>query len=122
MQLLSLLQPYAYLIVEFFFLLWYIKHKERRLLVTDAPQELPIDGQPEICLAKIAAQFSRRGGYFCVLLVSLLPMAYPRPNAVSTRLITAINPSIVNIHSALLSQIPFQVSMYMEGHSPSGEG
>ncbi len=43
MQLLSLLQLYAYL-VEIFFLLWYIKHKEGRLLVTDAQQELPIDG------------------------------------------------------------------------------
>jgi len=36
----------------------------------------------------------------------MLPMAYPRPNAVSTRLITAGNPSIVNIHSAFLFQIP----------------
>ena len=45
-------------------------------------------------------------------------MSYPRPNAVSTRLITAINSSIANIHSALLSQIPFRVSMQTEGHSP----
>ena len=36
-----------------------------------------------------------RGGYSRVLW--LRPMAYPRPNAVSTRLSTAINPSIVNI-------------------------
>ena len=49
-------------------------------------------------------------------------MAYPRPNAVSTRLITAINPSIVNIHSALLSQIPFRVSMYTEGHKSLRRG
>ena len=34
----------------------------------------------------------RPGGYFCDL---LLPIEYPRPNAVSTRLITAIRPSIV---------------------------
>nr|DAN89114.1 MAG TPA: hypothetical protein [Caudoviricetes sp.] len=48
------------------------------------------------------------GGYFCVLLLSLRPMAYPRPNAVSIKLSTAISPSIVNIRIALLS-IPFSV-------------
>ena len=47
--------------------LWYIKHKEGHLLVTGAPIGLPIDGQPGICITKIVAQFSRRGGYFCVL-------------------------------------------------------
>ena len=43
-----------------------------------------------------------RGGYSCVFLL-LRPMAYPRPNADSARLITAINPSIVNICIYLLS-------------------
>ncbi len=31
---------------------------------------------------KIAVTFGRVGGYFCVLLLSLLPMAYPRPKQV----------------------------------------
>ena len=43
-----------------------------------------------------------RGGYSSVFLL-LRPMAYPRPNADSARLITAINPSIVNICIYLLS-------------------
>lgn len=77
--------------------LWYIKHKEGHLLVTGAPIGLPIDGQPGICITKIVAQFSRRGGYFCVLSLSLLPMAYPRPKQVRHKPITEINPSIVNI-------------------------
>ena len=77
--------------------LWYIKHKEGHLLVTGAPIGLPIDGQPGICITKIVAQFSRRGGYFCVLSLSLLPMAYPRPKQVRHKLSTEINPSIVNI-------------------------
>ena len=50
--------------------------------------------------------FQTKGGYFCVLLLSLLPMAYPRPKQVRHKPSTEINPSIVNIHSALLSQIP----------------
>ncbi len=58
---------------------------------------LPIDGQPGICITKIVAQFSRRGGYFCVLSLSLLPMAYPRPKQVRHKPSTEINPSIVNI-------------------------
>jgi hypothetical protein len=33
-------------------------------------------------------------------------MAYPRPKQVRHKPSTEINPSIVNIHSALLSQIP----------------
>ena len=37
------------------------------------------------------------GGYFCVLLLSLLPMAYPRPKQVRHKPSTEINPSIVNI-------------------------
>lgn len=48
-------------------------------------------------------------------------MAYPRLKQPTQRLITAIRPSNVNISVALLSQIPIQVSMYTEGHSPSGE-
>ncbi len=31
---------------------------------------------------RIAASFGREGGYFCVLLLSLLPMAYPRTKQV----------------------------------------
>ena len=50
--------------------------------------------------------FQTKGGYFCGLLLSLLPMAYPRPKQVRHKPSTEINPSIVNIHSALLSQIP----------------
>ena len=50
--------------------------------------------------------FADRGGYFCGLLLSLLPMAYPRPKQVRHKPSTEINPSIVNIHLALLSQIP----------------
>ena len=46
---------------------------------------------------KIAVTFGRVGGYFCVLLLSLLPMAYPRPKQVRHKPITEINPSIVNI-------------------------
>ena len=46
------------------------------------------------------------GGYFCGLLLSLLPIAYPSPKAVRHKLMTAIRPSIVNIGKALLSQIP----------------
>ena len=45
-------------------------------------------------------------GYFCDLLLSLLPIAYPSPKAVRHKLMTAIRPSIVNIGKALLSQIP----------------
>ncbi len=46
---------------------------------------------------KIAVTFGRVGGYFCVLLLSLLPMAYPRPKQVRHKPSTEINPSIVNI-------------------------
>ena len=46
---------------------------------------------------KIVVTFGRVGGYFCVLLLSLLPMAYPRPKQVRHKPITEINPSIVNI-------------------------
>lgn len=61
----------------------------------------------QIISCKIAAKFSRLlGGYFCVLLLSLLPIAYPSPKAVRHKLMTAIRPSIVNIGKALLSQIP----------------
>ena len=49
------------------------------------------------------------GGYFCVLLLSL-PIEYPIPKQVKSKLNTAISPKI-SIGSALLSQIPFQVSM-----------
>ena len=46
---------------------------------------LPKDGQPEICLQHIAATYLElQGGYFCVLLLSLLPMAYPGPKDVKT--------------------------------------
>ena len=46
---------------------------------------------------KIAVTFGRVGGYFCVSLLSLLPMAYPRPKQVRHKPSTEINPSIVNI-------------------------
>lgn len=49
-----------------------------------------------------AAQFSQdRGGYFCVLLLSL-PTEYPIPKQVKPKLNTAISPKI-SISSALLS-------------------
>ena len=98
--------------------LWYIKHKEGHLLVTGAPIGLPIDGQPGICITKIVAQFSRRGGYFCVLSLSLLPMAYPRPKQVRHKPSTEINPSIVNIRFSP----PFPDSLsgfYVNGGSQS---
>ena len=81
------------------------------LLVTDTLRELPIDGLPDYLVTDIAASFIGEGGYFCVLLLSLLPIVYPRPKQVMHKLITAISPSIVNIRFALLSQIPFRVSM-----------
>ena len=46
--------------------------------------------------------FTRQGGYFCVL---LLPIEYPRPNAVRHKLITAIRPSSVNIGLPSFSKI-----------------
>ena len=46
---------------------------------------LPIDGQPVDWFLIITA-LGQEGGYF----LCLRPMAYPNPNAVSTRLITAI--------------------------------
>ena len=54
------------------------------------------------------------GGYFCVL----LPMAYPTPKAVSTRLITATSPSIVNISIPSLPQ-DSPKGFYMIGGSQS---
>ena len=64
--------------------------------------------------------------YFCDL--SLLPIEYPRPNAVSTRLTTAIRPSIVIMAIIPLSYIfPMLHSIHKifiltEGHSPLSEG
>ena len=61
---------------------------------------------------KIAVTFGRVGGYFCVLLLSLLPMAYPRPKQVRHKPSTEINPSIVNIRfSPPFRSIPLWVSM-----------
>ena len=72
-------------------------------------------------LAKIAVSL-QGGGYFFVL--SLFPMVYPSPKAVSTRLNTAINPSIVIIRIALLSVKSLAGFYGSEGysHEPSEEG
>ena len=73
---------------------------------------------PALCLAKIAAQFCRQGGYFCVLSLSLLPMAYPRPKQVRHKPSTEINPSIINIRFSP----PFPDSLsgfYVNGGSQS---
>ena len=63
-----------------------------------------------IVVIKITAFVCRLGGYFCDLL--LLPIAYPRPNAVKAKLITASRLSIVNIGNTLLrTRFPDRVSM-----------
>ena len=63
-----------------------------------------------IVVIKITAFVCSQGGYFCDLL--LLPIAYPRPNAVNARLITASRLSIVNIGNTLLrTRFPDRVSM-----------
>ena len=63
-----------------------------------------------IVVIKITAFVCRLGGYFCDLL--LLPIAYPRPNAVNARLITASRLSIVNIGNTLFrTRFPDRVSM-----------
>ena len=63
-----------------------------------------------IVVIKITAFVCRLGGYFCDLL--LLPIAYPRPNAVHARLITASRLSIVNIgHNLFRTRFPDRVSM-----------
>lgn len=81
----------------------------------------PIDGLPDYMLTDLAVTLVG-GGYFCVLLLSLRPMAYPRPNAVSTRLITAMSPSIVNISIALLSFDSVSGLYVVGGTRPSAEG
>ena len=61
---------------------------------------------------KIAVTFGWVGGYFCVLLLSLLPMAYPRPKQVRHKPSTEINHSVINIRfSPPFLSIPLQVSM-----------
>ena len=54
-----------------------------------------------IYLVKITVQFPGWGGYFFVVLLPLEPIAYPRPNEVKQRLITAIKSPIVSISEFL---------------------
>ena len=57
---------------------------------------------------KIAVTFGRVGGYFCVLLLSLLPLAYPRPKQIRHKLLcnrkVTIPPKRANRHSNDLPQ------------------
>lgn len=64
---------------------------------------LPIDGWPTqiVMLRKSRSTFAGRGGYFCVLLLSL-PKEYPIPKQVKPKLTTAIKSTIL-IGLALLS-------------------
>ena len=70
------------------------------LLIEKMP---PIDGWPTqiVMLRKSRSTFAGRGGYFCVLLLSL-PKEYPIPKQVKPKLTTAIKSTIL-IGLALLS-------------------
>ncbi len=61
------------------------------------------------------------GGYFCGLLLSLLPIAYPSPKAVRHKLMTAIRPSIMfSFHSNfVLPRTPSFVSYTLSAPLPS---
>ena len=61
----------------------------------------------EISYKNNRLRFCRPGGYFCDL--SLLPIAYPRPNAVKAGLIPAIRLSIGN--TLFRTKFPKRVSM-----------
>lgn len=69
------------------------------LLVTDTLWELPIDGSPDYSVTAIAASFAWVDGYFCVLLLSLLPIVYPKLKQVIHKLITAMKLKKSNILS-----------------------
>ena len=70
------------------------------LLIEKMP---PIDGWPTqiVMFRKSRSTFAGRGGYFCVLLLSL-PKEYPIPKQVKPKLTTAIKSTIL-IGLALLS-------------------
>lgn len=57
---------------------------------------LPIDGQSLVIkeMTKMPLQFTRQGGYFCVLFLSL-PKEYPIPKQVKPKLTTAIKSTIL---------------------------
>ena len=63
------------------------------LLIEKMP---PIDGWPTqiVMLRKSRSTFAGRGGYFCVLLLSL-PKEYPIPKQVKPKLTTAIKSTIL---------------------------
>ena len=72
---------------------WYINCRKK---------VLPIDGQPSDFLVRMTANLWLRGGHFCLSESEFspplsLPIAYPRLIAPSTRLITEMSPSSVNI-------------------------
>ena len=68
-------------------------------------------------MLKITAKLVGLGGYFFVL---LLPIVYPSPNAVNTRLIIAIRLSIVIIRITLFFHISIPCTdLYVNGGSQS---
>lgn len=71
-------------------------------------------------MLKITAKLVGLGGYFFVL---LLPIVYPSPNAVNTRLIIAIRLSIVIIRITLFFHISIPCTdLYVNGGSQSLRG